>query len=161
MLNTSKVIVELGAGTGAFRDRFLPGALATDLEAAEGIDLLADATQLPFKPESVDEFVANNPYDFGFKSIEDGIRFLEGVQSVLKPGGRFVMRANRQNPYTKEDRIVQAASQVGLTVEVKVIDAQTEFPGHIFLTTQGRETVPNLEFVTKLFFQKEKFHHKK
>ena len=71
MLDTSKVIVELGAGTGAFRDRFLPGALTTDLQAAEGIDILADATKLPFKPGSVDEFVANNPYEFGVKFLKE------------------------------------------------------------------------------------------
>jgi len=61
-LDTSKVIVELGAGTGTFRERFLPGALTTDLRTADGIDMLADATKLPFKPGSVDECVANNPY---------------------------------------------------------------------------------------------------
>ncbi len=76
MLNTLKVIVELGAGTGAFRNRFLPEAFTTDLRAADGIDLLADATKLPFKQESVDEFVANNPYGFGFRSLEKGVEFL-------------------------------------------------------------------------------------
>jgi predicted SAM-dependent methyltransferase len=148
-LNTSKVIVELGAGTGSFRNRFLPEAWAwtTDLRDADGIDLLADAMKLPFKPESVDEFVANNPYDFGFKSLEDGIKFLEGIQSVLKPGGRLVIRAHRQNSFAKENRIKQAASQLGLTVAVREIDSQTEFPDHTFLTTYGEPTFPNLEFV--------------
>jgi hypothetical protein len=60
---------------------------------------LADAMKLPFKPESVDELVANNPYDFGFKSLEDGITFLEGIQAVLKPGGRLLIRAHRRNPF--------------------------------------------------------------
>jgi predicted SAM-dependent methyltransferase len=146
-MDTKKVIIELGAGTGAFRDRFLPGALATDLQAAEGIDLLADATKLPFKPESVDEFVANNPYEFGFKFLEAGTEFLSGIWTVLKPGGRIVIRAHSKNSYAKENRIQQAASQLGLTVEVRKIDAKADFPGHIFRTTYGRRTVPNLEFV--------------
>lgn len=146
-MSTSKVRVELGAGTGAFRDRFLSGAFATDLQAAAGIDLLADATKLPFKPESVDEFIVNNPYRYGFRALEAGIEFLQGIQAVLKRGGCLVIRANRQNPFAHEDRIRQAASQVGLTITVREINAQIEFPGHIFLTTQGRETVPNLEFV--------------
>jgi len=146
-MDFGKAIFELGAGTGAFRDRFLPGALTTDLKAAEGIDLLADATRLPFKPESVLEFVANNPYGFGFRSVEAGIQFLSGIWTVLSPGGRIVIRAHFKNSYAKENRIHQAASQLGLTVEVRKIDADADFPGHIFRATRGRRTVPNLEFV--------------
>jgi len=146
-MDTKKVIVELGAGTGTFRDRFLPGALTIDLKASEGIDILADAVKLPFKPESVDEFVVNNPYEFGVESLEDGVEFLEGIQTVLKPGGRIVIRAHSKNPYAQENRMKQAVSQLGLTIEVRKIDAKTDFPGHIFRTTQGRRTVPNLEFV--------------
>jgi ubiquinone/menaquinone biosynthesis C-methylase UbiE len=134
---------------------------SSDLEAAEGINLLADATQLPFKPGSVDEFVANNPYGYGLKFLDDGAEFLEGIKSVLKPGGSLVIRANVQNPYANEKRIRQAASQVGLTVAVREINVPAEFPGHTFRTTDGRKTFPNLEFVTKLFFQKEKFDQKK
>ena len=147
MLDTSKVIVELGAGTGKFRDRFLPGALTSDLRAADGIDLLADATQLPFKPESIDEFVANNPYGFGFKFLEEGVKFLEEVESVLRPGGHLVIRAHSSNSYANERRMRQAASQLELTVTVREIDAQAEFPDHIFLKTYGEPTFPNLEFV--------------
>ncbi|MFQ6041346.1 MAG: hypothetical protein ACE5PV_10860 [Candidatus Poribacteria bacterium] len=139
--------VELGAGTGAFRDRFLPGAVTTDRRAAEGIDLLVDATQLPFKPESVDEFVVNNPYGYGFQSVEAGIQFLEGIRTVLKSGGHLVMRASSRNPYAKGKRIEQAASKLGLNVKVRTIDAQKEFPGHIFLTTRSAPTIPNYEFV--------------
>ncbi|MBC8229209.1 methyltransferase domain-containing protein [bacterium] len=139
--------VELGAGTGAFRDSFLPCAVTTDRRTREGIDLLADATQLPFKPESVDEFVVNNPYRYGFQSLEAGIRFLKGIRTVLKSGGLLVIRANSRNPYTKRRRIEQAASQLGFKVEVRKNDAQTEFPNHVFLTTRGNPTVPNLEFV--------------
>jgi predicted SAM-dependent methyltransferase len=147
MLNRLKVIVELGAGTGTFRNLFLPEAWTTDQRAADGIDLLADATKLPFKPNSIDEFVANNPYRYGFKSLEAGIEFLEGIQAILKPGGRLVIRAHRRNPFANENRMRQAASQVGLTVAVREIDSQTEFPGHTFLTTYGEATFPNLEFV--------------
>jgi hypothetical protein len=146
-MNIKKVIVELGAGTGAFRDRFLPGALTTDLKATEGIDLLADATKLPFKPESIDEFVANNPYEFGFRTLEAGLEFLSCLLTVLKPGGRIVIRAHFKNPYAKANRIQQAASQLGLTIEVRKIDAQANFPGHVFFTTRGDATFPNLEFV--------------
>jgi predicted SAM-dependent methyltransferase len=146
-MDTKKGIVELGAGTGAFRDRFLPGAFTLDVKSAAGIVLLADAMKLPFKPECVDEFVANNPYGFGFRTVEDGVEFLKGVQTVLKPGGRLVIRANWQNPYAKEHRIRQATLQVGLTVTVREIDVQAEFPGHIFLTTNGNATFPTLEFV--------------
>ncbi|MBM3235318.1 methyltransferase domain-containing protein [Candidatus Poribacteria bacterium] len=122
-------------------------AFYIDLKAAEGIDLLADATRLPFKPESVDEFVANNPYGYGFNSLEDGVEFLSGIRTVLKPSGRLVIRAHSKNPYAEENRIKQAASQLGLVSEVREIEAETAFPGHIFRTTYGRRTVPNLEFV--------------
>jgi predicted SAM-dependent methyltransferase len=139
--------IELGARTGAFRDRFLPGAVTTDKRMGEGIDLLVDATQLPFKPESVDEFVVNNPYRYGFQSVEAGVQFLKGIRTVLKPGGHLVIRASSRNPYANRRRIEQAASQLGLNVKVRKIDIQTEFPGHIFLTTRGDPTVPNFEFV--------------
>ena len=146
-MSPPKVKVELGAGIGKFRDRFLPGALTTDLKAAEGIDLLADAMKLPFKPESVDEFVANNPYGFGVKSLEEGIEFLSGVRTVLKSGGRIVIRAHSKNPYAKEHRIRQVASQLGLSAEVRKVDTKADFPGHIFLTTRGDPAFPNFEFV--------------
>lgn len=117
------------------------------MRAADGIDLLADATKLPFKSESVDELVVNNPYGFGFKFFEEGVEFLEEVQSVLKTGGRLVIRAHSSNAYANEHRMRQAALQMGLTVAVREINTQAEFPGHIFLKTSGDPTFPNLEFV--------------
>lgn len=146
-MDTSKVIVELGSGTGAFRNRFLPEAWTIDLRVAGGIDLLADAMKLPFKPESIDELVANNPYGFGFKFLDDGVKFLEEVEAVLKPGGRLVIRAHSSNSYANERRMRQAALQMGLAVTVREINAQTDFPGHIFLKTYGAPTFPDLEFV--------------
>jgi len=65
----------------------------------------------------------------------------------LKPDGHLVIRAHRRNPFANEYRIRQAALQLGLTVVVREMDAQTEFPGHTFLTTYGEPTFPNLEFV--------------
>jgi len=81
-------ILEIGAGTGHSRD-FFKGrdVVRLDILPAPWIDIVADAHDLPLPPASVDAIVMLDV----LHHLADPPKFFEGVERVLKPGGRCIM----------------------------------------------------------------------
>jgi len=79
-------VVELGSGPGLFHAHF-PEAIATDVERTPWVDLVADATRLPFCPGSIGNFVMIDV----FHHIARPAAFLDRAARALSLGGRIVM----------------------------------------------------------------------
>ena len=87
------LIVELGGGSGNFKDYFAThnkgqGRLfATDIVPTHHCDLAVDAMDMPFADGSVDNLVMMDV----LHHIPYPLKFLAEAQRVLRPGGRLVM----------------------------------------------------------------------
>jgi SAM-dependent methyltransferase len=87
------LIVELGGGSGNFKDYFAthhPGEgrlIATDIVPTHHCDLAVDAMEMPFGDASVDNLVMMDV----LHHIPYPLKFLAEAQRVLHPGGRLVM----------------------------------------------------------------------
>lgn len=79
-------VVEIGAG-GGFASEMIPELIATDLIRYPTVDIVLDATQLPFPSGSVRCFMMLNT----FHHIADCERFLEEAARCLVPGGRILI----------------------------------------------------------------------
>jgi SAM-dependent methyltransferase len=75
-------VVELGAGAGFFGE-LLPGLVATDIQAVEGIDAAADATELPFASGCLRAVVMTNL----LHHVRDPRRCLAEAARCVRPGG--------------------------------------------------------------------------
>ena len=78
--------VEIGGGIGQFKTRF-PEVIATDIQGAAWLDVVADAQQLPFEDESISNIVMVDV----LHHIEFPLLFLREASRVLRPGGRCIM----------------------------------------------------------------------
>jgi len=82
----TRPVVELGSGPGFFH-AFFPDSVATDVEPTPWINLVADGGQLPFRRDSIGNFVMIDV----FHHIARPAAFLENAARALKLGGRIVM----------------------------------------------------------------------
>jgi SAM-dependent methyltransferase len=78
--------VEIGGGIGQFKSRF-PDVVATDIQTAPWLDVVADAQELPFG----DNAFANIVMVDVLHHIEFPLLFLREAARVLRPGGRCIM----------------------------------------------------------------------
>ena len=78
--------LEIGAGTGNFKE-FAPDAVATDIQFAPWLDLIADAHQLPLEDDSVDNVVMVDV----LHHLPRPLHGLTELARVLRPGGRIVL----------------------------------------------------------------------
>jgi SAM-dependent methyltransferase len=78
--------VEIGSGIGQFKSRH-PDVIATDIQTAPWIDVVADAQRLPFSDNSISNIVMVDV----LHHIEFPLLFLREAQRVLRAGGRCVM----------------------------------------------------------------------
>ena len=78
--------VEIGGGIGQFKQRF-PDVIATDIQKGPGLDVVADAQKLPFRPASISNIIMVDV----IHHIEYPILFLREAERVLRPGGRCIM----------------------------------------------------------------------
>ena len=78
--------LEIGGGIGQFKTRF-PDVIATDIQIAPWLDVVADAQKLPFAEGSIANIVMVDV----LHHIEYPILFLREAERVLRPGGRLVM----------------------------------------------------------------------
>jgi|SRR5688572_1966086 len=81
-------IVEIGAGTGNFKRWLAPRPSWTiDILPGKYVDVRADALQLPFSAESVDNIVMID----ALHHIARPHAFLEHAATILRPGGRLLL----------------------------------------------------------------------
>ena len=78
--------LEIGGGIGQFKSRF-PHVIATDIQSAPWLDVVADAQKLPFTNSSISNIVMVDV----LHHIEFPLLFLREAERVLRPGGRCVM----------------------------------------------------------------------
>ena len=83
-ITPNKRVVEFGSGAG-FSATYLAtnDLVLTDIEIRPWIDLVADATTPPFRPESIDIIICNQV----LHHIPSPARFFESAETVLRPGG--------------------------------------------------------------------------
>jgi len=77
--------VEIGGGIGQFKRRF-PLVIATDIQVAPWLDVVADAQRLPFAQGSVSNIVMVDV----LHHIEFPLLFLREASRVLRLGGRCI-----------------------------------------------------------------------
>jgi SAM-dependent methyltransferase len=78
--------IEIGGGIGQFKRRF-PDVIATDIQNAPWLDLVADAQRLPFADNSISNIVMVDV----LHHIEFPLLFLRETERVLRAGGRCIM----------------------------------------------------------------------
>ena len=79
-------VLELGSGAG-FLGKYIPGLIATEVFACPGLDLVMDARQMPFAPQSLKAIAMVDV----FHHIPDAGAFLHEAERTLRPGGAMVM----------------------------------------------------------------------
>jgi len=83
--NPKGVLVEIGCGPG-FLKSAIPNMICTDIENGPTVDCLVDATQLPFKNNSVDAFIGVDV----LHHFDQPGGFFKMASRSLKPGGRII-----------------------------------------------------------------------
>jgi SAM-dependent methyltransferase len=78
--------IEIGGGIGQFKGRF-PDVIATDIQTAPWLDVVADAQRLPFSDNSISNIVMVDV----LHHIEFPLLFLREAERVLRAGGRCIM----------------------------------------------------------------------
>lgn len=78
--------LEIGGGVGGLKDR-LPDIIASDIQHAPWLDVVADAQTLPFAAGSLSNIVLLDV----LHHIEHPMKFFKEAARVLRPGGRIVM----------------------------------------------------------------------
>jgi SAM-dependent methyltransferase len=78
--------LEIGGGSGAFKS-FLPNVVSSDILFMPGLDLVADAQNLPFSSATISNIIL---FDV-IHHIEFPRNFLVEAARVLRPGGRLIM----------------------------------------------------------------------
>ena len=78
--------LEIGGGIGTFKSRF-PHVIATDIQSAPWLDVVADAQKLPFTNSSISNIVMVDV----LHHVEFPLLFLREAERVLRPDGRCVM----------------------------------------------------------------------
>lgn len=79
-------VLEIGSGAGFFKF-FMPDLIATDVMLVQGVDLICDARQLPFKPNSLRAIVLVNV----LHHLNDPEVFLRSAERCLEKHGKIIM----------------------------------------------------------------------
>ena len=77
--------IEIGGGPG-FLKSAMPTLICTDIENGPTVDCLVDATQLPFKNNSINEFIGVDV----LHHFDQPGSFFKMASRTLKPGGRII-----------------------------------------------------------------------
>lgn len=88
--------LEVGGGTGNLKS-FLPDIVATDIQHAAWLDVVADAHKLPFAPGAFANIVL---FDV-LHHLERPPLFFHEAARILRPGGRLVMLEPGITPISK------------------------------------------------------------
>ena len=82
-------VLNIGSGNNPLR-----GAVNVDIRRLDGVDVVGDANQLPFKKGAFDYVIAQNPY--GFNPLTGD------VGRVLTPGGTLMVADQLNNPFFRD-----------------------------------------------------------
>ena len=80
------ISIEIGSGPG-FLQSTMPSLICTDIVNGPTVHCLVDASQLPFKNNSVDCITIA----FGLRNVTDKEMALRSMLRVLRPGGRLLV----------------------------------------------------------------------
>jgi SAM-dependent methyltransferase len=89
-------VLEIGAGAGFLRE-YVPGLVASDVLATEGVDLVCDATRLPFAAGSLRAVVMTNV----LHHVSDVRGFFREAARCVRAGGRVVMIEPWVTPWSR------------------------------------------------------------
>lgn len=78
--------IELGAGTGNFKD-FLPASVSTDIVYCEWLDIVHDAMVLPYKDDSIANFILID----SIHHVINPIASMDEMKRCLKSNGRIII----------------------------------------------------------------------
>ena len=146
-------VLDIGGGTAHIKD-VRPDIVSTDILLFPGIDVVADAHQLPFPDES---FMGVVMLDV-LHHLERPIEFLEEASRVLKPGGRLAMiepamttLARRFYDYFHAEPVDMDAdpfADVAINPDRDPFDANQAIPTLLFATSAAcrrvEEVIPSL-----------------
>ena len=85
-LGSSRVVLEIGSGAGFFKD-FFPTIIRSEILQVRNVDLVTDATQLPFSNNSLDAIVMTDV----LHHIPNAANFFSEASRCLRPGGKVLM----------------------------------------------------------------------
>lgn len=86
-LKTTQKIIEVGAGAGFSKLYLNESIILTDAVKSPWIDLVVDATNMPFENDSVDVIIASHTIHHFYSPM----KFFLECQRVLKPGGKILI----------------------------------------------------------------------
>jgi ubiquinone/menaquinone biosynthesis C-methylase UbiE len=66
-------------------------AINTDIRLIQGVDVVANASQLPFPPNSFQQIFSHNPFRYNPVSQE--------VAQILEQGGILIVTGQPRNPF--------------------------------------------------------------
>jgi SAM-dependent methyltransferase len=89
-------VLELGSGAGFFR-QFFPEVTTSEVFETPGVDLVADACNLPLADQSLDAIVMTDV----FHHIPDVELFLCEATRCIRPGGKIVMIEPWRTPWSE------------------------------------------------------------
>jgi len=69
-------------------------AINTDIRILQGVDVVADANQLPFPANSFQKIFSHNPFRYNPVS--------QAVSEILKPEGLLIVTGQPRNPFFKK-----------------------------------------------------------
>jgi SAM-dependent methyltransferase len=139
-------ILDIGGGTAHIKES-RPDVVSADILSFPGIDVVADAHQLPFR----DEFFAGVVMLDVLHHLERPIEFLKEASRVLKPGGRLAMiepamttLARRFYDRFHEEPVDMNAdpfAAVAINPNRDPFDANQAIPSLLFATAAARKLV--------------------
>jgi len=149
--------IELGAGCGDFGKRYYLECCLTDNDIGLRdlclpcrIDCFCDANSLPFSENSFDRIIICNPYNYGFRELNEAKLLLNELVRILKDDSSIIIIGHESNkfctPKQVRKRIGEISSHINADIRFSAenIDAKRLYHGYRFLTVGGkRETVPN------------------
>lgn len=82
-------VIELGSGAGLSKEFIdCPRLMLTDVVGRAWIDIVVDAMNLPFKPDSVDAIICSHM----IHHLASPVRFFNYAWAILKPGGIMLIQ---------------------------------------------------------------------
>jgi SAM-dependent methyltransferase len=146
-------IIDIGGGTAHVKE-LMSDAISVDVLSFPGIDVVADAHNLPFADGTFSGAVMLDV----LHHLERPIEFLKEASRVLRPGARLAMLEPAMTPvarpfyrYLHEEPVdlnVDPFAPVSINPERNPFDANQAIPSLLFATSSAREkverTIPEL-----------------